>query len=114
MRFLLRSMFQLLLVATLFLSFFALTPWLGCQPLDNLPSGERERLTIPANAVCFTNNHNHIAFHEHGLIAAEPYRFAAHMLGFLVSGGLLVWSVRKTKSGGASWKRNESDTNITR
>jgi hypothetical protein len=93
MRRLLFSLMQLALVGGIFLAFFSLTPWLGCRPISELPSGEQLLTPMPPNAVCFTNNHGHIAFHTHGLISQEPLRFAVHVAILIILFGALLWSI---------------------
>jgi hypothetical protein len=93
MRRLLISLMQLALVVGIFLAFFSLTPWLGCRPISELPSGQQLPTPTPPDAVCFTNNHGHIAFHTHGLISQEPLRFAAHVAILIILFGALLWSI---------------------
>jgi hypothetical protein len=97
------SITQLALVLAMFAAFFSLTPWLGCRPLDELPSEQRAAKSISPEVVCFTDNHGQIAFHNHGLISQEPERFAFHVVGVIVPFGLLLlslWYFRSSRRAG--------------
>jgi hypothetical protein len=103
------SILQLILVGGLFASFFALTPWLGCKPLAELPSASAASSTVPADAQCFTDNHGQIAFHAHGLISEEPVRFAIHVAALLALFGLLLLSFWKVGALGSRSRGTVSD-----
>jgi hypothetical protein len=86
------AVLQLALLSAGMAGFFALTPWLGCRPLDRLP---REGLVPPppSDARCFTYSHGEVRFHSHGLIAEEPVLFALHVLAFAIPVLALIWLV---------------------
>jgi hypothetical protein len=99
------SLSQLGLVGATGAAFFALTPWLGCRPLAELPIDHSA--AVPPSAMCFTDNHGQIAFHAHGLIAQEPLRFSVHVLAIVVPFALLVWSIWRTRTLGPLSRRVE-------
>lgn len=66
-----------------------LTDVAATRPTD-LPDAH---IAAPPNATCFTNEHLQITFHEHGLVSREPIRFLGHVAAFVVSYGLLLWSM---------------------
>lgn len=85
---------QLVLLGAGFASFVALTPWLACKPLSELPPERSARLVVPPSARCFTYEHGEVDFHDHGLIAEEPVRFGLHVLGVAGPVLLLLFSAR--------------------
>lgn len=92
------SAIQLVLLLSAFAAFFALTPWLGCEPIDEMSSEQQANAPVPpADAVCFTINHGEIAFHRHGLISEEPGRFALHLAAFVLPLSFVIASVLKRR-----------------
>lgn len=93
---------RVVLLATMLLAFFSLTPWLGCRPLNELPSTQQQKVEVPADAVCFTDNHGRVAFHQHGLISQEPYRFVGHLIAFLLPAVLMILLDRRSRARSSS------------
>jgi hypothetical protein len=90
------------LIAWSLLAFMSLTTWLGCLPLDELPTSAAN--AIPAGTRCFTNNRGSIAFYEHGTIHDEPLLFSLNLALLLVPAGLLMWKMWRSGMYRRFWK----------
>jgi len=86
-----RILWRCVLIVWLGLAFMTLTTWLGCEPLDELPSAEAGN--APMNAKCFRTNHGAVSFYEHGTIGDEPLQFSFYLSLLLVPWALLTWDL---------------------
>jgi hypothetical protein len=71
--------------------FFVTIPWLGNNPLSELP--DEYRAQVPAWAKSFSNDHGQVVFHDHGTVADEPFQFGLRVVLLLLLFGVLVFSV---------------------
>jgi hypothetical protein len=83
---------RLLLVASVFETFFLWAPWLSCKPISEISKEHVPVSGIPPDAECYTIEHGRIYFSTHPTISESPISFALATSALILLIALAVWS----------------------